>query len=654
MNKQIPRLFILPFLLLAASAGAKPTPAGLFTDHCVLQRDLPIPVWGKADPGENVTVEFAGQKKAAKADPNGKWRLKLDPLPASAESRSLKINETVISDVLVGDVWLASGQSNMGFTVKGALNPEEEIAKSADPLLRLFNVDRKPSVTILDDTKGQWELADPKTVGNWSAASYFYARQLRAKLKVPIGVLHSSWGGVAAESWSSKESLDTVPEFKQYAETQLAELQRLPEDEKSFPIRLEAWIKANHAEDAGNQGLAEGYAKPDFDDSSWQTVKTRQRLSDYGMKGGGVVWYRKSIDLPEGADKENFLLSTDWLSGSFDVYFNGTEVKSAFPLPKFSGRQYRFIVPKSIILAGKPNVIAIRQYALTPQDSFWQVTSAMGLPVPDPKALNNDWKFKIEQQFPPLTPEAVQNVPKYPKAQLYSTATVLYNGMLAPLIPYGLKGAIWYQGESNVPRSAEYPKLLSLLINDWRTRWGQGDFPFYIVQLANYGGPAVVPEEKGVANLREAQLEVIQTVPNTGMAVAIDVGEESIHPRNKQEVGRRLALVALAKTYHQKEPFSGPIYESMKIEGSKARITFKFTEGGLVAKNGALKHFAIAGEDKKFVWAEAKIEGDSVVVSSPEVPKPVAVRYAWANNPEGCNLYNGAGLPASPFRTDKW
>ena len=658
MNKQMLsslNLVTLAALVLSpALSWAKPVPVALFCDHAVLQRDLPIPVWGKADPGEKVDVEFADQKKTVKADADGKWKVKLDALPASAEPRSLKINGLVINDVLVGDVWLASGQSNMGFQVKGALNAEQEIARSADPLLRLFSVDRRPSLTVQDDTKGQWELAEPKSVGDWSAVSYFYARQLRAKLKVPIAVLHSSWGGVAAESWSSKESLDTVPEFKKYAETQLAELQRFPAEEKAFPGLLEAWIKANHAEDVGNKGLAEGYAQPSFDDSGWQTVEIKQRLSAYGMKGGGVVWYRKTIDLPEGADKENFGLSTDWLSGSFNVYWNGTELQSVFPLPRFCGRQYLFRVPKSLILAGKPNVIAIRQYALTPNDSFFQKTSRMGLPVPNPKALDDNWKFKIEQQFPPVTPEVVQTVPKYPKAQLYSTATVLYNGMLAPLIPYGIKGVIWYQGESNVPRAGEYTKLLTLLIHDWRQRWGEGDFPFYMVQLANYGSPAVAPEEKGVANLREAQLLVSQTVPNTGFAVAIDVGEEGIHPRNKQEVGRRLSLVALAKTYGQAEPSSGPVYKCMTIEVDKIRIQFNPTEGGLVAKNGALKQFAIAGVDKKFVWAEAKIEGDSVVVCSPQVSKPVAVRYAWANNPEGCNLYNGAGLPASPFRSDNW
>ena len=224
--------------------------------------------------------------------------------------------------------------------------------------------------------------------------------------------------------------------------------------------------------------------------------------------------------------------------------------------------------------------------------------------------------------------------------------------MIAPLIPYGIKGAIWYQGESNTPRADQYAKLLTLLITDWRQRWGQGNFPFYIVQLANYWNPAVEPEDSGVAKIREAQLVVSQTVPNTGMAVAIDVGEKDIHPRNKQEVGRRLALVALAQTYKKTEPYSGPLYNTMTVEGNKIRLRFTHTDGGLVAKNGALKRFAIAGADKKFVWADAVIDGTSVVVSSAQVATPVAVRYAWANNPEGCNLYNGVGLPAVPFRTD--
>lgn len=279
----------------------------------------------------------------------------------------------------------------------------------------------------------------------------------------------------------------------------------------------------------------------------------------------------------------------------------------------------------------------------------------MNLPVNEVSLLDDHWKFKIEVPFPELSPEAIKEMPHAPTSDLLqNTHTSLYNAMIHPLVPFAIKGVIWYQGESNTSRSAEYQHLLSLLIRDWRSHWGQGDFPFHIVQLANYGDEAKAPEDSGVARIREAQLRVSQSVTNVGLAVAIDVGEASIHPRNKREVGRRLALVALAKTYGREIVYSGPTYDAFKIEDHSIRISFTHADGGLVAKNGDLKQFAIAGEDKKFVSAEAIIEGKTVLVSSPAVAKPVAVRYAWGTNPEGCNLYNASGLPASPFRTDGW
>ena len=657
-----PILTLLTALLLAPlaalHAGELKLPAP-FADHMVLQREQTVPVWGWAKPDEEVTVEFAGQKKTTRADVNGKWLVKLNPLKASVEPRELKVGSIVIHDVLVGEVWLASGQSNMGFSLRevGDLAPAD-VASSADPQLRLLTVkhhaDTEPQAEMTPAPT--WLVADPATVPGWSAVAYYYARNLRRALNVPVGIIHSSVGGTPAESWTSREALAGDPLFAKVTEESIAAWKRYPKDVRAFPILLAEWMKQNHAEDPGGTGEAQGWAKCDFDDSGWRDATIPTALRPLGMKGGGIVWFRKTIVFSADAAHTDTWIGTDWVDDAAQtLYLNGVRLEPIGSYQPYYHKQTRFKVPKAIIRAGAPNTLALRLHSLWPDRGFWQRTKAMNLPVTEVSLLDDHWRFKIEAPFPDLSPEAIKAMPHAPTANLLlNTYTSLYNAMIHPLIPFAIKGVIWYQGESNASRSAEYQHLLSLMMGDWRSRWHEGDFPFHMVQLANYGEPAKAPEESGVAGIREAQLRVAQTVPNVGMAVAIDVGEVSIHPRNKREVGRRLALVALAKTYGQEVVCCGPIYEACAIEGRAIRIRFAHTHGGLMAKDGELKRFAIAGEDKKFVWADAKIEGDTAVVNSPVVTKPVAVRYAWATNPEGCNLYNRAGLPASPFRTDDW
>jgi sialate O-acetylesterase len=311
------------------------------------------------------------------------------------------------------------------------------------------------------------------------------------------------------------------------------------------------------------------------------------------------------------------------------------------------------VLPAGVAKAGS-NVVAIRMYGLTQDAAFTGETKGMGFPVAEPASLDSSWKFKVEAEFPPLSESAKAALPVAPSAQLRNTATTLFNGMIHPLIPYAIRGVIWYQGESNVGNASTYKQRLKLFIADLRKHWDNPKMPFYIVQLANYYGTHPEPIDSRIAAVRQAQFETVRETPATGMAVAIDVGEVGIHPKRKKPVGERLALVALSQTYGMPGEYSGPLYLSARIEGDKMRISFEHTTGGLVAKGGALKQFAIADEDKKFVWADAVINGNTVVVSSPKAPKPVAVRYAWDDNPEGCNLYNGADLPASPFRTDNW
>jgi sialate O-acetylesterase len=476
---------------LAAPAQADLKLSPLFGDHMVLQQGQPVPLWGTADANDTITVTVGDQKATATADGSGKWMAKVGPLPAGGPvevSVAGKGSTVSIKDVLVGEVWVCSGQSNMEMSVNSSANVEQERAGANYPQIRMFTVKKSVTGKPTQSLEGSWQVTSPQTVGNFSAVGYFFGRELHKTLNVPVGLIHTSWGGTPAESWAERSALEADSDFR--------------------PI-LERWQQQ--------------YEK-------WKT----------------------DSDAADAAGK---------------------------PLP------------------------------------------------PDPRV--NPWR-----------------------------PAGLYNAMIAPLLPYGIKGAIWYQGESNAGRAYQYRKLLPAMINSWRKAWGQGDFPFYIVSLANFTPVKPEPGDSDWAELREAQTLTAMNVPNSGQSITIDIGDDKdIHPKNKQEVGRRLALVALANTYSKKNvAFSGPVYDSMSVEGNAVRLKFKFAQGGLLAKGNdapQLKGFAVAGDDRKWYWADAKIDGESVVVRSDKVQRPVAVRYAWANNPV-CNLYNQAGLPAVPFRTDDW
>ena len=364
---------------------------------------------------------------------------------------------------------------------------------------------------------------------------------------------------------------------------------------------------------------------------------------------------RKEVVLPESAAGQPFALGLNWVSEQYDTaFFNGVEVgHDSDKAPNFYNLQRRYNVPGNLVKAGR-NVIAARIVSATEHAGMWQWGHMLGVPVTDIHTVDDRWLMKTESTFAPLPKDALNSRPKINNLPFRVVSSALYNGMIAPLIPFAIEGAIWYQGENNASKHAEYRNTLSLMIRDWRSQWGYA-FPFYIQQLVNYGAQTKDANQSGHwPYLREAQIQVADTVPNCGIAVGIELGEElSIHPKNKQEVGKRLAWVALEKTYGRKIESSGPRYDSIKIDGATVRVKFTHAEG-LQAKDGAPKMFAIAGADGKFVWADAKIDGKAVLVSSPEVSHPAAVRYAWADNPAGCNLFNGADLPAAPFRSDDW
>jgi sialate O-acetylesterase len=648
----------IPIAALLAStatlAAAEPKLPALFADHMILQRDAAVPVWGWADSGQRISVEFAGQKKTTTSGKDGKWMVKLDPLPASSEPRELRAGGVILRDVLVGDVWLCSGQSNMGFNVREALNAEQEISGADFPAIRLFSVAQHPTLTPAADVKGQWDACSPKTIPQFSAAAYFFGRELHRSLKVPIGLLHSSVGGTPAEAWTRLEALDTLPALAARAKEEIRQIQSQEGDNRSFIPNRAEWENQYGVTPPPTADTARGWEDPTLDTSDWQAVTLPGRWAQFGAKSGGVFWLRKEVSLPEGTEGKPFSLALNWVSEQYDTaFFNGTEVGRASDAPpNFYNVQRSYKVPGHLVRAGR-NVIAVRIASATQHAGMWQWGNSMGLPVAVRGSVDDRWLMKTESTFPPLPEGALESRPKVNNLPFRNVSGSLYNGMIAPLVPFGIKGAIWYQGESNAPRHVEYASLLTLLIRDWRTQWAQGEFPFLLQQLVNNGAPVKDPNQPGSwPFLREAQTQVAHTLPNSGIAVGIELGDPlTIHPANKQEVGRRLALVALEKVYSIPVESSGPQFDSIQREGGKLRIRFTHAEG-LSSKDGPPKHFAIAAADKHFVWADATIENDSVIVSSQHVPQPMFVRYAWADNPSGCNLYNAAGLPAAPFRSD--
>lgn len=661
-------LFPLATLFAAHALAVDLRPNGLFRDHMVLQRECAAPVWGTATPGDVVSVAFGGQVKKATADAQGAWRVNLDHMPASAEPRQMTITastgKAVIEDVVVGEVWLCSGQSNMTLGVPETLNAEQEMAAARYPGIRMYNVPRDGSLDPQTGVNGRWEPCSPETIRGFSATAYYYGRELYQKLNVPIGLIHASYGATPAEAWTSLPALNEVPGLKEMATRQVAEMRAAPALMKSFPERLQAWTEKYGCVDKGNEGFAKGWAAPECDTSDWKKVTVGFGYASVtdAKSGGGIFWLRKEVDLPASAAGKGFRLGLGWLAAQCHIiYFNGVEVgKMGGEGPDyFTGGRVAYI-PGNLVKEGH-NLIAIRFRTFTKDAGFYVSGREMELPVADPAGANNDWLLKPEVIFPGL-PAATESLPTPPTARIQYTSSALYNYMIQPLIPFAIHGAIWYQGESNTDSARDYRQLLSTLIHDWRTRWGEGDFPFYLVQLANYYGavkdPLSATEKSGddkIARVREAQLQVSEYVPNTGLAVAIDVGEENIHPKNKQAVGKRLALDAFANTFGEKIESSGPVYDGMTTGDHAISLRFSHADAGLMAKGGTLRQIAIAGADRKFVWADARIVAPStLVVSSPQVPEPVAVRYAWSSNPEGCNLYNSAGLPASPFRTDSW
>jgi len=619
----------------------------LFTDHVVLQRDVPVPVWGWADPGDRVKVALAGQSVETTADAQGKWTARLGPYPAGGPHTMAVTGpkSAEVRDILVGDVWLCSGQSNMEWPLSHADRAKQEVAAANHPRIRLFTVPKKTAAVPRDTADASWEVCTPQSAPEFSAVGYFFGRDLQRELDVPIGLIDSSWGGTVAEAWTSTGALEGLGDFKQALERVRTEQANQGKPPVKFEEAMAAWWKKN---DPGSADQPT-WADPKLDANAWKSMALPGHWEERGLPDfDGIAWFRKEVKLPEAWDGKELNLSLGAIDDRDTTYLNGTEV--GHQNAHNTGRKYK--VPAGLARAGR-NVIAVRVLDTAGQGGFAGSKDEMTLTLAgdekaEPVALAGDWSFQAS------TPMGNLSTPPEPSGSNPNRVTVLYNGMIAPLKPFPIKGAIWYQGEGNASRAAQYRRLLPAMIRDWRGQFEAGDFPFLIVQLANFQKRKAEPGESAWAELREAQFLTSKAVPRSAVALAIDIGQANdIHPTNKQEVGRRLALDALAIAYGKDVEHSGPVFQAMEAKGNALRIRFDHIGGGLVVGGGGgkLEGFAVAGEDGKFAWAEATIEGDAVVVSSPKVEKPRAVRYAWADNP-ACTLYNQAGLPAVPFRTD--
>ncbi len=635
---------IIIFFFLAIGLNAQVKLPKLISDGMVLQRETPLKIWGWASPGETVEIKFFDTSLTTITSNEGKWQVTIAPQKAGGPYKMeiTATNKIVIKDILIGDVWVCSGQSNMELPMRRVESVYKDvIATSNNKFIRQFYVPREYCFTVRkeDFSESKWVSANPQTVLDFTAVGYFFARYLYDKYNVPIGLINSSLGGSPAEAWMSEEALKDFPQY--YEELQKFKDHSLIEKIKiSDSIRINNWYSTLKSKDAGYSNHNMPWYLEEINISNWDSIFIPGYWTGTSLEGkNGVVWFRKEIDLSETVDKSSALLLLGRIVDADSVFINGKFVGAVSY--QYPPRRYR--IPEGILRTGK-NVITVRVISNIGTGGF----------VPDKPYelvlkdtiidLKGYWKYKVGAIMPPL--ESQTFIRWKPGG--------LFNSMLAPLFSYKIKGVIWYQGESNADRPFEYQLHFPALIKDWRNNWDIGNFPFLYVQLANFMESDSVPSNSNWALLREAQAKALE-LPNTGMAVTIDIGEwNDIHPLNKKDVGKRLALTAMKIAYGEDIVYSGPIYESMKIEGNKIIISFSHTGSGLICKGNKLKHFAIAANDKKFVWANAVIEGDKVVVWCDKIKNPVAVRYAWADNPEGANLYNREGLPACPFRTDEW
>jgi len=618
----------------------------------VLQQQKEIPVWGVAPPNAKVTVQFRDQIVKTRSNSKGKWIVRLKPEKTGRnETLTIKCRtkKLEIKNVAVGEVWIASGQSNMEVPLINNWGPvkngAEEAASANYPDIRLFIVNRNTTIDPVDTISSSgWKPCSPTSVRDFSAVAYFFGREIYNQIHVPVGLIESAWGGTVAEAWTSAESLELMEDFT----SSVNKLKTLPKsidgqqkvfEKDDFTLHMEMSRK-----DPGIMGKDTLFKGNGLNDTGWMTMNLPGLWENtpFGVFDGSV-WFRKHVALPIELSRKEMVLNISSSDDFDEAWVNGVKVGQS----GYWGEPRHYKIPAGVIRFGD-NVITLRVSDFQGAGGFNGKPEDFCLSAPGTRIdISGEWLIHAG-----YNKRKIESIAMKPGDQ--NRPTTLFNGMINPLIPYAFRGVIWYQGESNTGMAWQYRELFPTLISDWRKHWNAGDFPFYFVQLANHMQRNDQPVDDMWAELREAQTLALD-LPNTGMAVTIDIGEaNNIHPGNKQDVGKRLAYWALNKDYKIDVPFSGPLYKNSEVMGDKIVIYFDHVYNGLSTRAHApLTGFSIAGENKIFYWADAEISGDKVIVGCKNVPEPVAVRYAWSSNPE-CNLINSANLPASPFRTDDW
>ena len=632
-----------PTLTPAATPQAhpqRPLLSPIFGDNMVLQRGKVNTLWGWSTPGQAVTVVVGASRATGIAAADGRWQVQLTP-PLAGGPYTVRVTaqETVeLHNVLVGDLWLCGGQSNMGLPLRFTRNGAEEASAANYPEIRFFTVAAKVAYHPTDELSGKWSEVTPQTADWISAVGYYFARRVQQETHVPIGLVLDSVGGTPAEAWTSAEGLRPLKDF----DLPLAELQRL-----AAAGAPEYGNYILHWYDDNDLGAKQGWAAPDFNDATWKPVTLPGGFQELGLpETPALAWFRKEILLPETIPPGRAMLLLGSIERMDTAYINGKEVGAS----AWVENPRAYPIPDGLLKPGK-NLVTLRVLKTKPVGGFLGKPQELRLVLGDKTEipLAGDWKAKlsVDARPPVKLPIGYENWPIMP--------TVLYEGMLKPIAPLAITGILWYQGEQNSPRGYQYRKLLPAMAADWRRLFAQGDLPFYIVGLPAFKPRSAVPVDGDEwTETRESQAIAAATIPNACLAETIDTGDsDNIHAQDKQPVGERLALCALAKQYGKTVVYSGPTFSSAERLPGSIRIHFTHTDGGLVVKGAKLEEFSVAGADHIWHWAEAHLEGDTVVVSSPQVPNPLEVRYAWQSNP-AATLFNGAGLPAVPFRTDTW
>ena len=675
-SRHILAMFVLAGALLTNDAvaqrprapqqvGPPPFVSTLFADNMVLERNKPDAIWGWSDPGDQIKVEIAGKTATAVAGADRRWQTKIDP-PAVGGPYTMTITgqhqTATIKNVAVGDVWFCSGQSNMQFGLRQAKTGTEDAAKADLPNIRFFTVAQRSPYHPIDNVGGTWNVVTPDTAGRVAAVAFYFARKVQQETHIPIGLIISAVGGVPAETFMSIDAVKQIHDF----DPLVTEYNRIVAENKG----PEYGNFVQHWYDDYDIGMKEHWAAPDYDDSSWKTVTIPGGFAELGVPDSpALVYFRKTFDVSEadatplpapaaspagqrgprgaggfpGFGRDSVQLGI--IEKMDTVYINGQEIGGS----AWVENPRRYGIRPGMLHPGK-NVITIRVLKSIPKGGFESKPEDLKMTIGDKTIpLAGEWKAKlaVDGRPPQPMPLRYQNWPQMPG--------VLYTGMLQPIAPYSLAGAIWYQGEENSPRGYQYRRVLSAMIADWRKTFEEPNMPFIVVQLPAYLPHSDMPIDDDWSNLRESQAVVAQTVPNTCLAVTIDTGDpNTIHPTDKEPAGDRIARCAMVMVYGDKKVVDqGPTVEKVERRKGEVRLKFTHADGGLVSKGDKLGEFSIAGDDQQFHWATARIEGDTIIVSSPDVPNPKEVRYAWQSNPVA-TLFNGAGLPASPFRTDHW